>query len=109
MVEEKKPTNLPLVTNTMFNKTRKPNLNSLGIQKPQALIPRFSANTVGGASTPLYIDDTKVNQNSSAGVESEALTKESWVIDAMLKGLGKYTSAKKLTKSTYRPTYSVKH
>ena len=103
MVEEKKPTNLPLVTNTMFNKTRKPNLNPLGTQQPRALIPRFSA------STPLNLGNTKVNEISDTSLKSEALTRENWVIDAMLKGLGKYTSAKKLTKSTDRPTYSVKH
>ena len=93
----------------MFNETRTPNLNAPGIQQPQALIPRFSASIVRGAGTPLNISDTKVNENFGVREQSEALTRENWVIDAMLKGLGKYTSAKKLTKSTYRPTYSVNH
>ncbi len=109
MVEAKKPTTPPSVTNKMFIETRNPNLNAPGIQQPQALIPRFSASTVGGAGTPLNISDTKVNENFGVREQSEALTKENWVIDAMLKGLGKYTSARKLTKSTYRPTYSVNH
>ena len=109
MVEAKKPTTPPLVTNKMFNETRTPNLNAPGIQQPQALIPRSSASTVRGAGTPLNISDTKVNENFAVREQSEALTRENWVIDAMLKGLGKYTSAKKLTKSTYRPTYSVNH
>lgn len=109
IVEEKKPTTLPLVTNKMFNETRSPNLNAPGIQRPQALIPRFSASTVRGANIPLNLSDTKVNENFGVREQNEALTRENWVIDAMLKGLGKYTSAKKLTKSTYRPTYSVKH
>ena len=109
MVEAKKPTTPPLVTNKMFNETRNPNLNAPGIQQPQALIPRFSASTVRGAGIPLNISDTKVNENFGVREQSEALTRENWVIDAMLKGLGKYTSARKLTKSTYRPTYSVNH
>ncbi|MCS5600183.1 MAG: hypothetical protein NZ707_10600, partial [Rhodospirillales bacterium] len=37
MVEAKKPTNPPSVTNKMFNETRNPNLNAPGIQRPQAL------------------------------------------------------------------------
>ena len=109
MVEAKKPTNPPSVTNKMFNETRNPNLNAPGIQRPQALIPRFSASTVRSAGTPLNISDTKVNENFGVREQSEAVMKENWVIDAMLKGLGKYTSAKKLTKSTYQPTYSVNH
>ena len=109
MVEAKKPTTPPSVTNKMFNETRNPNLNPPGIQQPQAIIPRFSASTVRRAGIPLNIGDTKVNENFGVSEQSEALTRENWVIDAMLKGLGKYTSAKKLTKSTYRPTYSVNH
>jgi len=109
MVEAQKPTTPPLVTNIMFNETRNPNLNALGIQQLQALIPRFSASTVRRAGIPLNISDTKVNENFGAREQSEALTRENWVVDAMLKGLGKYTSTKKLTKSTYRPTYSVNH
>lgn len=109
MVEEKKPTTPPLATNKMFNETASPNSNALAIQRPLALIPRFSASTVRGASFPLNISDTKVNENFGVREQSEALMKENWVNDAILKGLGKYTSAKKLTKSTYRPTYSVNH
>ena len=109
MVEGKKPTTLPLVKNKMLNETRNPNLNAPGVQQPQALIPRFSASTVRSADIPLNISDTKVNKNFGVRKQSEAPTRENWVIDAMLKGLGKYTSAKKLTKSTYRPTYSVNH
>jgi hypothetical protein len=109
MVEAKKPTTPPLVTNKMFNQTRTPNLNTPGIQQPQALIPRFSASTMKGAGIPLNISDTKVNENFGVREQSKALTRENWIIDAMVKGLGKYTSAKKLTKSTYRPTYSVNH
>ena len=109
IVEEKKSTTLPLATNKMFNETASPNSNALAIQRPQALIPRFSASTVGGANIPLNISDTKGNENFGVRELSEALMKENWVIDAMLKGLGKYTSAKKLTKSAYRPTYSVNH
>jgi len=109
MVEAKKPTTPPSVTNKMFNETRNPNLNPPGIQQPQAIIPRFSASTVRRAGIPLNIGDTKVNENFGVSEQSEALTRENWVIDAMLKGLGKYTSANKLTKSTYRPTYSVNH
>ena len=109
MVEAKKPTTPPSVTNKMFNETRNPNLNAPGIQQPQAIIPRFSASTVRGVGIPLNISNTKVNENFGLREQIEALTRENWVIDAMLKGLGKYTSAKKLTKSTYRPTYSVNH
>ena len=109
MVEAKKPTTPPSVTNKVFNETRNPNLNPPGIQQPQAIIPRFSASTVRRAGIPLNIGDTKVNENFGVSEQSEALTRENWVIDAMLKGLGKYTSANKLTKSTYRPTYSVNH
>ena len=109
MVEAKKPTTPPLVTNKVFNETRNPNLNAPGIQQPQALIPRLSASTLRGAGIPLNISDTKVNETFGVREQSEALTRENWVIDAMLKGLGKYTSAKKLTKSAYRPTYSVNH
>jgi hypothetical protein len=109
MVEAKKPATPPLVTNKMFNETRNPNLNAPGIQQPLALIPRFSASTVRGAGVPLNISDTKVNENFGVREQSEALTRENWVIDAMLKNLGKYKSARKLTGSTYRPTYSVNH
>ena len=109
MVEAKKPTTPPLVANKIFNETRTPNLNAPGIQQPQALIPRFSVSTVRGAGIPLNISNPKVNENFGVREQSEALTKENWVIDAMLKGLGKYTSARKLAKSTYRPTYSVNH
>ena len=109
LVEAKKPTTRPLMTNKMFNETRSPNLNAPGIQQPQALIPRFSASTVRGAGISLNISNTKVNENFGVRGQNEAPTKENWVIDAMLKGLGKYTSASKLTKSTYRPTYSVNH
>ena len=109
LVEEIKPTTLPLATKQMFNETASPNSNALAIQRPQALIPRFSASTVRGANIPLNISDTKVNEKYGAREQNEALTRENWVIDAMLKGLGKYTSAEKLTKSTYRPTYSVNH
>ena len=109
MVEAKKPTNPPSVTNKMFNEARNPNLNAPGIQRPQALIPRFSASTVRSAGTPLNISDTNVNENFGVREQSEAVMKENWVIDAMLKGLGKYTSTKKLTKSISRPTYSVNH
>jgi len=109
MLEAKKPATTPLVTNKMFNETRNPNLNAPRIQQPQALIPRFSASTVRGAGIPLNISDTKVNENFGVREQSEALTRENWVIDAMLKDLGKYKSAKKLTRSTYRPTYSVNH
>ncbi len=109
MVGAKRPTTPPLVTNKVFNETKNPNLNASGIQQPQALIPRFSTSTVRGAGIPLNISDAKVNENFGVREQSEALTKENWVIDAMLKGLGKYTSARKLTKSTYRPTYSVNH
>ncbi|MDC0189628.1 hypothetical protein OAJ77_00170 [Rhodospirillales bacterium] len=109
MVEEKKPTTPPFVTNKMFNETINPNLNAPGIKQPQALTPRFSARTVRGASVPLNISDTKVNENLGAREQNKALTRENWVIDAMLKGLGKYTSAKKLTKNPHRPVYSVNH
>ena len=109
IVDENKPRTLPLATNKMFNETVSPNSSSLAIARPQALIPRFSASTVRGANIPLNINETKVNEKYGAREQNEALTRENWVIDAMLKGLGKYTSAKKLTKSTYRPTYSVNH
>ena len=109
MVEEKKPTTLPLATTKMFNETASPNSNALAIQRPQALIPRFSISTVKSASIPQSLSDTKVNEKDGAREQNEALTRENWIIDAMLKGLGKYTSAKKLAKSAYRPTYSVKH
>ena len=109
IVEQKKPPTLPFVTNKMFNETKNPNAYALGIQQPQALIPRFSARTVRGTSTPVKISDTQVNENFGAREQSGALTRENWVIDAMLKGLGKYTSAKTLTKSISRPTYSVNH
>ena len=109
MVEEKKPAPLPLATNKMFNETAGPNSNALAIQQPQALIPRFSTSTVRDANIPLNQNNTKFNETFGVREENEALTRKNWVIDAMLKGLGKYTSAKKLTKSTYRPTYSVNH
>ena len=109
LVEEKNPTTLPLATQHMFNETGGSNSNSLAIQRPLALIPRFSASTVRDANSSLNISDTKVNEKDGARERNEALTRERWVIDAMLKGLGKYASAEKLTKTTYQPTYSIKH
>ena len=102
-------TRLPMVTNKLPNKTRNSNLTTPKIRQPLSLTPRFSARTVKNPGDPLNISHIKVNEDFSAPEQTETLTKENWVIGAMLKGLGKYTSAKKLTKSTYRPTYSVNH
>ena len=92
--------------NENLRETRTPKLNNVAIPQPRALTPKFSASALKSPRSPLNKSETRADTKFAAHEHSEILIKEGWVIDAMLKGLGKYSAAGHLTKTTNRPKYS---